>query len=187
MTGTAVKDFRVTNGDVTAEGDRAKRRYLRLIEELGAEEGAPEHGWKSRVARRLGIDQSFVSRLVRRDRTSIGADSIDKAVMHLRLRREYFYDAREPSTYRDYIVTRKEPIYEGWREFRASPMGRALSDAELGILTSIQLPEGYDPRAAFYEGVLYMVQNRITRADLERALHKAAELDERLRKKRRST
>lgn len=175
----------MNTGDVTAEGERAKQRYLRLIEELGAEEGAPDHGWKSRVARRLGIDQSFVSRLVRRDRLSVGADSIDKAVAKLRIRREYFYDQREPTSYTDYIAGGNEPTFSGWRTFRESPIGRAISEDERVALCSITLPDGAEPTAAFYEGMLYMVQNRITRAEAERVVNKAAELEARLRKKRR--
>src|SRR6187549_1499053 len=76
-------DFSVVDHVLTEECDRSTRRYFALIQELAIEHGAPKHGWRVRVAARLGIDQSFLSRLLSGSRAIIGADSIDKAVHHL--------------------------------------------------------------------------------------------------------
>lgn len=175
------KGNRVNTPDVTTEGDRAKRRFLRLIEELGTEEGAPGYGWKSRVARRLNLSQGYVNRLISKERVSVGADSIDKVVQRLRIDRKYFYDAREPSSYKEYSSNSKEPVFQAWKEFRESPIGSAINEAERAALATFAVPDGGEPTVAFYEGVLYMMQNRITPAEFERGLAKANEIDERMR------
>lgn len=177
--------------DMRVESVRARRRYLQLINELGVEEGAPAHGWKSRVARRLGVHQSFVSRLVAEQRVNIGADSYEKAVAHLRLRREFFHDAREPRSYRDYLGTppsstaNVEPNHAAWHAFVKSPIGVGLEPAVRVMLASIVFPYGQEPPSGFYEGVYYHYQNRLTADELTRSVEKNAELAERARKRRR--
>jgi len=170
---------------VTATTERANRRFLQLIEELGAEEGAPEHGWKSRVARRLGVNPSYISILARSVRVTVGADSIEKACAHLRLHRDFFYGIRNPASYRDYVIAGTDPPYKAWHEFRESPIGRAITEAERVALVSIVVPDGSEPTAAFYEGMLYMIQKRLTRSEALIGIEMSAETDRKLAQKRK--
>lgn len=163
---------------------RASARYLRLVEALGAEEGAPAHGWVSRVARRLGVTQGYLSRLYRGERAGGTADVVAKAVDHLGIRREYFTDIREPVSWRDYLGT--EPAYPAWREFISSPTGADVTDQEREALASFLVPDGGEPSVAFYEGVLHMMRARISRAELGLGLERAKELHARLQQKRRA-
>lgn len=177
-----VKTIRATAPPVTEETERAKRRYLQLVEELGAEEGAPAHGWTTAVARRLGISQSYLSRLSRRERVGVGPEIVDKAISRLRVRRAYFYDAREPASYKEYLG--KEPVFQGWRDFIDSPVGQDVTEQERTALAAFLIPDGGEPSAAFYEGVLHMMRGRITRAAFEKGLAKATEIGARLKRKR---
>jgi hypothetical protein len=181
---TTVKGIHANIADVTASTERASRRFLQLIEELGKEERAPEHGWKSRVARRMNVDPSYISILARSVRVAVGAESVEKAITALRLHRDYFYGARTPGSYKDFVG--KEPPYKTWREFRESPIGRAITEQERTALASLLLPEGFEPTVAFYEGMLYMIQNRLTRAEAEAGIEMAEETDRKLAKKRKT-
>jgi transcriptional regulator with XRE-family HTH domain len=176
-----VKSNRATSPHVTAATERAKRRYLRLVDELGAEEGAPAHGWVTAVARRLGITQGYLSRIQRRQRDA-GPEAVDKAIARLRIRRAYFYDEREPTTYKEYLG--KEPVFAGWREFLESPAGEDLTKEERLALASFLVPDGGEPSASFYEGVLHVMRKRITWPEFARGLAKADEISARLKRKR---
>ena len=85
----------------------SSRRYALLVDQLGDELGRA-YGWQSRVARRLGIDQSTINRLVRRERATVGSDAIDRAVLRLRIDSRFFYDASlgDDPDYRDYAKGR---------------------------------------------------------------------------------
>lgn len=181
MSGPPVNSNRATSLSVTADTERAKRRYLQLVEELGAEEGAPAHGWVTAVARRLGVNQGYLSRIHRRQR-DVGPETIDRAISKLRIRRAYFYDARLPLSYKEYLG--KEPVFRGWHEFIDSPTGQDVTDEERSALAAFIIPDGGEPSAAFYEGVLHMMRKRITRAEFEHGLAKAEEISARLKRKR---
>jgi transcriptional regulator with XRE-family HTH domain len=181
----AVKSIRANMADVTATTERANKRFLQLINELGAEEGAPGHGWKSRVARRLGVNPSYISILARSVRVTVGADSIEKACAHLRLHRDYFYGIRTPASYKDFVIAGTEPRYQAWREFREGPIGRSITEAERVALVSIVVPDGSEPTAAFYEGMLYMIQKRLTRSEALAGIEMSAETDRKLAQKRK--
>lgn len=184
MTRTGVKDIPATLLDVTARQERASQRYIKLIEELSHEGEGRRHGWQSRVARLVDIDQSYISRLARKEKVNPRADAIERAIAKLKLRPEFFYGAQEPRTYHDYVFGANEPIFEGWREFRAKPPGNALTEEERIMLTSIVLPDGSRPSAAFYEGTLFNFRNLVSKSEMERGIQKAAELDEKLARKR---
>jgi transcriptional regulator with XRE-family HTH domain len=157
-----------------------------LIRELAAEHEAPRHGWRVRVATRLGIDQSFLSRLLNGGRAVIGADSVDKAVHHVGVSRAYFAAPGPAVSYRDYLGAEaevREPAFPGWVDFIASPIGHEIKGHERRALASIVFEHG-EPTAAFYEGVLYMLRNRVTPAEMERGVAKAVELAEKLQQNR---
>jgi transcriptional regulator with XRE-family HTH domain len=169
---------------VTEATERARRRYLQLIEELGGEEGAPAHGWVTAVAKRVNVNQGYLSRIYRRER-EVGAETIDKAIAALRIRRAYFYDARAPKSYKEYLG--KEPVFSGWREFLESPAGEDITEGERLALASFLVPDGGEPNSAFYEGILHVMRKRITYAEFERGLAKAEEINARLKRKRSPT
>jgi transcriptional regulator with XRE-family HTH domain len=168
----------------TAECDRGTRRYFNLIQELADEYGAPKHGWRVRVAARLGIDQSFLSRLLSGSRAIIGADSIDKAVSHLGIRRGYFEDHHDPISYGDYLGVEgeaHEPTFDGWLEFLESPIGLTVTPGERRTLASTVFEDGYTPPCAYYVAHLYLLRGLVTPAEARRGIDKAVELDARLR------
>jgi hypothetical protein len=169
------------------ECDRATRRYLGLVQELADECGAPKHGWQIRVATRLGIGSSFLSKLLSGSRAIIGADSIDKAVHQMGLRRAYFEDHRDPISYADYLgaeMVSDEPTFDGWFEFLESPIEPAITDSERRMLASTVFEPGYDPPCAYYQGHLYLLRGLVTPAEMKRGVEKAAELEARLRAQR---
>jgi hypothetical protein len=180
-------EFAAIDALLTAGCDLQSRRYFGLIRELADEHGAPKHGWRIRVSARLGINQSFLSRLLSGERATIGADSIDKAVMQLGMRRAYFEDHAEPASYTDFVgaAVSRTPTFTGWFEFLASPIGRDITPGELRTLASTMFEVGYQPTAAYYEGHLYMLRSRVTHAEMQRGIEKAAELAERMRRSRR--
>ena len=183
MTRTGVKDIPGTLEDVTTRQERASQRYIKLIEELSHEEEGRKHGWQSRVARLVDIDQSYISRLSRKEKVNPRADAIERAMAALRLRPEYFYGVAEPRSYHDFTYG-NEPTFPGWMEFRSKPPGNSLTEGERIKLTSIVWSDGEAPSAAFYEGTLFNIRQFVTKSEMERGIQKAAELDEKLAKKR---
>ena len=69
--------------------DRASKRYLALIEQL-ADESGRAWGWKSKVAKRLGVTQPFVSLVINGDR-GVGREAIEKAVESLSVDPSFFF------------------------------------------------------------------------------------------------
>jgi len=187
MSDQPVNGDSATAAPQAADGDQATRRYKRLIRELADEHGAPKHGWGVRVATRLGIDPSFLSRLVSGEKKIVGADSIDKAVHHLGIHRGYFEDPTDPVSYREYLgaeLPLREPTFPGWLEFIMSPIGYDVTASERRTLASIVFEDGYEPLASFYEGMLYMLRNRLTPAEAARGIAKAKDLAEQMQQNR---
>lgn len=69
----------------------ASQRYIDLVSEL-AEQLKHRRGWKSEVARRLGVHPSFVSRIAEGKVQSIGVDIIERAMERLGLPRSFFFE-----------------------------------------------------------------------------------------------
>lgn len=82
-------------------GSRFHRRLQRLIAELASESG----GSLRPVARRLGLDESIVSRVNDPSNTprDTRASTIETMVDQFRIRADYFFDRAEPSSYRAYM------------------------------------------------------------------------------------
>jgi len=96
-------------------GEFAAGRYRRLAEGLGdAYYGRPKAGWKSKVARRLGIDVSYLTRIVKGERVGVGLDMIEEAVRRVPIRRAYFAPGPVPNAtvedadWRDYLEIEAE-------------------------------------------------------------------------------
>lgn len=184
MSRVRVKDVHAPIEDVTAREERASKRYIQLIEELGNEGEGRIHGWQTRVARQVNIDQSYISRLARKEKIAPRANAIERAITALKLRPEFFYGVPEPRSYHDYTFG-NEPVFQGWIEFRADHLGRSITPEERTALTSLVLPDGWDPTKGFYDGMLLNLRNLITKKEMERGVQKANELDEKLARKRR--
>lgn len=129
--------------------EQVAQRYLQLIEELG-DEMKRVRGWKSEVSRRLGVDQSYISRLIDRERVSIGIDAVEEAVRRLRIRRDFFYDAAKPRTYHDYEDGHS---YEAWSDFVRTVSGKTMRPLERKTLESVRFYVG-KPTVALYEAWL---------------------------------
>lgn len=145
----SVNKLHVSLGIMPLDAERLTRRYLKLVEEMGTEFGLSRRGWKSHVARELGIDQGQLSRLLSRERDTVGVDTLNRALTKLRLRSDYFYGAAEPRSYHDYQAAK----YPGLGEFFLSPFGKTATDHERAILGSVDF-QGEQPTAAQYHGLL---------------------------------
>lgn len=66
-------------------------RLRHLAEEIGKLYcDAPKYGWKTMVARRFGMDPSYMNRLLKGDRSTVGTDALDAAALAVPISREYF-------------------------------------------------------------------------------------------------
>lgn len=102
-----------------------------LVEGLGELYGRPGYGWQARVARRLGLSPSYVSRLLSGARVGVGFGAIEQAVQRVPLRREFFSPGPSPgehpsdADWRDYIADQEgtaPAIQNRWQELS----GRAM-------------------------------------------------------------
>lgn len=72
-----------------ASGDEVRaRQYRRLIEGLGEEIGRPR-GWKQKVAERIGISPSHLSKIMAEER-GVGRDLAERAAERLGIHPSYF-------------------------------------------------------------------------------------------------
>lgn len=93
----------VEPGDV-AVVEIAADRYAALIEQMGAELGF-ERGWKSRVARLLGVHRSYVSKISAGDRSGIGHTVITRAVANLGIAPAFFYQVDASDDHRAHLLS----------------------------------------------------------------------------------
>ena len=95
----------------TTPSEFAAARYRALAEGLGELYGKPRQGWKTRVAKRLGVSPSYLSRVLSGDRVSIGVDVIEEAVRRVPIARSYFAPSLVPGERPEDVV---------WRDFVAT-------------------------------------------------------------------
>lgn len=74
----------------------ATRRYRRLINELGGGHGFGR-GWMARVAEEIGVTRVYVHQVVKKKRSNVGVDALEKAIStlakaHKDLSIDYFSD-----------------------------------------------------------------------------------------------
>jgi predicted XRE-type DNA-binding protein len=184
MTVTAVKDNPATT-EAVAE-DRVTKRYIRLIDEM-AQDLNLRHGWQSNVARQLGVDQSYVSRLYRRERDSVGLDSVELAIERLRIRPEYFHGRKEPASYKDYVGPDRGSVpYPAWAAFLRSELGQSMSADERDTLAAVRF-QGGTPTLALYEGWLLLMRGALSRDELAIGVAATEAVDEEIRRRVRQT
>jgi len=86
----------------------ATRRYRALIEQLGDVEGRC-HGWKRRVAERLAVHPSYVSRILSGSSANVGRLVIDRACDALGLDPHFFSeDLAHAPDHRDFLAHRDD-------------------------------------------------------------------------------
>ncbi len=94
--------------------ERASRRYRALVEQLG-EEAGHAHGWKTRVAERLGVTPGYISKVLRGNATAVTVGTLDKATASLRISPRFFFEQMdEPVRFRDW-TEEQEMIDDGER------------------------------------------------------------------------
>lgn len=103
----------------------AADRYRDLANQLGAEMGRAR-GWKSRVAERLGVHPSYLSRVLSGAKTAISNEVIERACENLGVRRDFFSESEEEPDYRDYLKGNEPPPW--------APMSPAQADARWMIV-----------------------------------------------------
>jgi transcriptional regulator with XRE-family HTH domain len=160
-----------------ADSERAAARYVRLAEEIGREVGL-KYGWPSEAARRLGVSQSYLSRLLSKERTSIGLDKVQRAIKRMHLSPDYFYGPREPASYHDYM-TGREPPYAAWAEFIATEVGRSMTPDERSTMATTRFHG--EPTVALYQGWLLHMRGQIKSSTSEAARTLNDELDAELK------
>jgi len=81
----------------------AAERYIALVKQLGEAQGK-RRGWQTDVAKRLGVHRSFISRVVRGDRSGVSSGVIEKAIFGLNLQPDFFYaETHGAPHYRTYM------------------------------------------------------------------------------------
>lgn len=68
----------------------AASRLKLLAEQMGDACGRPSFGWQAKVARRMGLSSSYVSRLLSGERVGVGLDAIERVVKNVPVDRDYF-------------------------------------------------------------------------------------------------
>jgi len=86
--------------------DLPSRRYRVLVEQLAGERGH-RYGWKSEVARILGISAAYVNQIDAGKKAHAGAVSIGRALEALNLNERFFYDPTlgDAPSYTDHVRT----------------------------------------------------------------------------------
>lgn len=103
-----------------AADEIARTRYRELVEALRSETEGERGGWQSDVAKRLGITQGMVSKIMRGERDP-GLATISKAATRLGIRWQYFTDRTlEDPHWRDFVgqgsdARTEDPPY--WQDF----------------------------------------------------------------------
>ncbi len=82
----------------TDTGELAHRRFVQLVQELGRE-AKHSRGWKSEVARRIGVHPSHLSRIISGKR-QVGPETLSRAADQLGISLDFF--AEESGTYRKF-------------------------------------------------------------------------------------
>lgn len=108
----------------------AAERYALLVQQLGQELGYG-YGWKSAVARTLGVHPSYISRVHKGDRTGIGGAVIARAIESLDLDRSFFTSPEEVTDYRAFVRhTATEEDFQNRAPRAAGLLGAARADVE---------------------------------------------------------
>jgi len=93
------------------EPDHQTARYIELVNQLGDEFGK-RYGWKAKVAKQLGVSRSYLSKLTKGDRHSVGAEIVSNALSSLRLD-PTFFTAPAGEHYTKFVLPGYGPMWGG--------------------------------------------------------------------------
>lgn len=154
-----VNKIGATVADVANESKRAAARLVLLVTELKTEMNH-RRGWQSEIAKRTGVDQGMLSKIMSLERDSIGLRYVESMRNAYNLRWEYFHGAREPESYHDYILSDMDAPYDAWMEFAATELGKSMTSPERRTLASTRFESG-DPTVAVYQSFLLAIRGLI--------------------------
>ena len=171
---------------------RAAERYQALIEQLGDELGKP-WGWKSAVARKLGVRQPYVGMILSGKRAGIGMDAVERAIARLGIRREFFFgDFAETPHYRDFLKKKlKDSVVEPEQEIPNSILraieylGDRLSQETIDQAMAVRWGEGEPDDATaitYLQGLEARRAGRGLASDRRAADEETARADDELRR-----
>lgn len=112
---------------MTSNENLVSRRFRLLIEQLGAEEGRPARGWQSRVAKRLGMDRSYLAKVLHGDR-EVGVAAAESAARALNIPLEFFTNEGHDRNYASYL-DRPQDVFDQRLRRAANPWKIAASFA----------------------------------------------------------
>ena len=139
-------------------------RFRELIEQLGDEFGRPSRGWKTRVAQKLGIDPTYITKVTTGGR-QVGLAAAERAAQHLGISMDFFVGSREGAThYTRFLLDptsfsqqkRREDV-ESWR------LSRRFDDDMASIM--LAAPQ---TQVAFFERLASAHRSRFSHRVLER-------------------
>lgn len=85
------------------------KRYRQLVNELGEAMGY-RYGWKSKVARQLGVHPSYVSKVLAEEINDVGGDVLKRALDALDLDSSFFFAVDENALSRPHAWYRREEM-----------------------------------------------------------------------------
>jgi transcriptional regulator with XRE-family HTH domain len=161
---SVVNDIRMTLGMMVRKankiaGQRAARRLLALIAELQGEER--EEFGVTEAARRVGIDQGYLSKLMSKERDSLGLSQTEAAAKKVGVDQAYFLGEEEPRSYHDFLRGRggHSPVPQSLQDFLASPVARDIKPEHEEELRTTAHAKG-DPGFESYVHLYNMIRAR---------------------------
>jgi hypothetical protein len=135
--------------------ERARRRYLSLIDQLEKERGS-RWGWQTEVAKLISVDSSYLA--TARTRGSVGIDAVERAIKGLGLDRQYFYgEGPDEIDYHGFLISRvdEELAYAELQRFLETPIGATATGDEIAELRMYRGKKR--PDLATYQTVLVSI------------------------------
>lgn len=132
-------------------------RYRALIQQMG-EEMDHVWGWQTKVAKRLGVRQTYVSMIWTGARPGGGGAAIEAAIANLGLDPQFFYgEFAETPHYRAFLPQAAEEehlerpeAYPALATYLDGPEGRALSAGEREHLRSMRFRDGQPTELTYH-------------------------------------
>lgn len=117
-----------------------RERFRLLVEQLGDEYGRPRRGWQTRVAERLGVPRSLVSRVARGDLEPIGPTVINRAMTVLKMSPSFFSRRERPSHWSEYTSQDELSNTLAARSLsQLAMLGKLASTSDAGIVAETLL------------------------------------------------
>lgn len=149
--------------------DLATERYLRLIDQLADTRGRV-YGWKSDVARTLGVSPAYINQLASGKKARVGAKAVNAAVAALGIDPRFFFDRAFPDRLADAPATPRSTDPAQLRR----QLHQAMMAAEGAAERALDAPDGGGgdlvPAATAFAGALENLPVVYAATALRRAL-----------------